>query len=52
MCARDSMWLGVEWTKALGYGWLRLFVLLAVFLKTHGDEDKWTFSAFFLRFSH
>jgi hypothetical protein len=37
----------VEWTKALEFRWLRLFVLLAVFLKTHGSEDKWTFSAFF-----
>ena len=37
----------VEWTKALEYGRLRLFALLAVLLKTHGSEDKWTFSVFF-----
>ena len=36
----------VEWTKALEYGWLRLFVLLADFLKTYGAEDEWTFSVF------
>ena len=41
------MWFGAEWTKALEYGWLRLFVLLAVFLKTLGSEDEWTFSEFF-----
>ena len=30
----------VEWTKAVVYGWLRLFALLAVLLKTHGPEDE------------
>ena len=37
----------VEWTKAVVYGWLRLFALLADFLKTYGAEDEWTFSVFF-----
>ena len=37
----------VEWTKTLVCGWLRLFALLADFLKTHGAEDEWTFSVFF-----
>ena len=37
----------VEWTKALECGWLRLFALLADFLKTYGADDEWTFSAFF-----
>ena len=37
----------VEWTKALKCGRLRLFVLLANFLKTYGAEDEWTFSVFF-----
>ena len=36
----------VEWTKAVVYGWLRLFALLAVLFKTHGSEDEWTFSVF------
>ena len=36
----------VEWTKALECDWLRLFVLLADFLKTYGAEDEWTFSVF------
>ena len=36
----------VEWTKSLEYGWLRLFVLLADFIKTYGSEDEWTFSVF------
>ena len=41
------MWFGAGWTKALEFRRLRLIVLLAVFLKTHGSEDKWTFSVFF-----
>ena len=40
------MWFGDGWTKTLEYGWLRLFALLAVLLKTHGSEDEWTFSVF------
>ena len=44
---RYLVWFGAGWTKALEFRWLRLFVLLAVFLKTYGSEDKWTFSAFF-----
>ena len=37
----------VEWTKVLEFRRLRLFALLADFLKTHGAEDEWTFSVFF-----
>ena len=46
MCASFLGLFVVEWTKSLEYGWLRLFVLLADFLKTHGSEDEWTFLVF------
>ena len=42
MYARDSMWFGAEWTKALGYGWFRLCFWVVGFSEVRVTEREWT----------